>query len=136
MINIPTKDRGAIMGLQIENGVLYCDVLNKPINKLTLLIVPEEDTMFKYGEYKNVMAYVPAYERSIKFTNEINNEKSTVCTITLENLPIKVQAYVVNRMLMYTLSGFVKSFYDYAMNKPSEMLDWLESQMRDPMYTL
>ena len=102
--------------ITVNNGVLYDSNTSGVFKHPAVLIESESDILIKYGELDSLLEY----QRS--FASVATIVPSLV--ISLESLTVYQQAYVVNRMMNYTQTGFVKAFAEHILSQ--DFIEWLE----------
>lgn len=103
-----------------KDNVLYMTRGNKRVDFPTLLI--DDDTLVLWGEYDIIQQYYSAV--SIGDTAGVLHTK----IIELDFLTAEMQAYVINRMMNFTMSGFARNFVKQSENNLG--LTWLKNEMK------
>ena len=97
--------------------------LDAVIDRATILIEIESDLLLKWGSFNKLNMIATRYE---PFVNLKGMPQITL--LTLDNLTAEEQAYVINGMLRYTATGFVRKFAKRGMDV-SFGRTWLHSEM-------
>lgn len=97
--------------------------LDAVIERPAILIDIESDLLLKWGSFDKIAKIAAKYDvlADIKGMPQ-------VILLTLDNLTAEEQAYVINRMLRYTATGFVREFAKRGMDESSGRT-WLRSEM-------
>ncbi len=104
----------------VKEDKLWNAISNSYINHPAVLVDTEADGIIKYGEAKELAPYLAEYQKVPGLTG--------VMLIELGNLSAEEQAYLINRMMNYSASGFVRKFTE-KMYSPSAR-KWLQSEMQ------
>lgn len=104
---------------QVKNNALYAIFSNKRVNFPTLLI--DDDSLVVWGEYDSVQQYYSAL-----LIGDIG-KKVNLKMIELDFLTAEMQAYVINRMMNFTMSGFTRNFVKQSESNLG--LSWLKNEM-------
>ena len=109
---------------EVRNNKFYCNESCSYIDTPAVLIDVVNDTLLKFGEYDALQQYFDATMTAYSAIG-INID---IKLVNISTLNPDEQCYVVNRMLNYTLSGFVKEFAAKLGAKDS--FDWLHNEMQ------
>lgn len=121
--------------IEYMDSLYYTDDQNNPtkiIEHPAVLIDPSSDMIHKYGEAANLLSILVKWQESISKVNEILNEsypdepENIAVLVELDRLSTTEQAYVINRMLLFTATNFVSNFYKAVMEKDDR---WLTNEM-------
>ena len=87
-----------------DDGILRPDT-DAVVDRPTILIDAENDLLLKWGGYDKVSMIAAKYESLAGIEG-----MPQVTLFQLNQLTAEEQAYVINRMLRYSASGFVRNF--------------------------
>lgn len=116
----------------VQNNILYNANSDNSIENPSVLIYSPEDMIMKWGDYNKLRPYLDRYVKSYSLVGEDNPTK--VQLINLSALSADEQCYIINRMVNYTATGFVKAFAEHMLE--SNALDWLHAEMKRFPYPL
>lgn len=105
-----------------DDGIRRLD-LDAVVDRPAILIDAESDTLIKWGSFSKIEEIARKYE---SFTGIEGLPQVTL--FQLNQLTAEEQAYIINRMLRYTASGFVQEFAKMSTNLTAGR-DWLHSEM-------
>ena len=104
-----------------DDGILRPDI-DALVDRPTVLIDIESDLLLKWGSFDNVAKVAKQYEPFAGIEN-----MPQVALFQLNSLTAEEQAYVINRMLRYTASNFVRNFAEQGTDVSGK--DWLKAEM-------
>ena len=97
--------------------------LDAVIDRPSILVEIESDILLKYGSFNRLNLIAEKYKPFAGLKG-----MPQVTLLALDNLTAEEQAYVINRMLRYTATGFVREFAKRGMDVSSGRT-WLHSEM-------
>ena len=104
-----------------DDGVLRPDT-DALVDRPAILIDAENDLLLKWGSFNNVAKVAKQYEPFAGIEN-----MPQVALFQLNQLTAEEQAYVINRMLRYTATNFVRNFAEQGTGVSGK--DWLKAEM-------
>lgn len=109
----------------VDNGMVFDNEAGVYVKDPTLLIDADSDILLKWGARTNIETHFA--ERKKVYFKMYQPNPQTIRLICLDKLSADEQCYVLNRMVNYTQSGFVKAFVEHA--RASDAMEWLHAEM-------
>lgn len=104
-----------------DDGILRPDT-DAMIDRPTILIDAENSLLLKWGSFDNVAKVAKTYEPFAGVEG-----MPQVSLLQLNQLTAEEQAYVINRILRYTASSFVRNLMEQGTSVSGK--DWLKAEM-------
>ena len=109
----------------VDNGRVFDNEAGVYVEQPTILIDADGDTLLKWGTRSQIEAIYEA--RKDAYLKLYQDNPQTICLICLDTLAVDEQCYILNRMINYTQSGFVKAFAEHATSP--DAVEWLRAEM-------
>ncbi len=112
------------MTCYVENGTVFSIYTKTGMLRPAVLIHGPDDMILKYGDYDALIPALKMYEKSYQ---SLGDSASGLKLVALDALTAEEKCYVINRMMNYTASGFVKAFSEHICDPDG--VEWLYAEM-------